>query len=183
MKALLASIPGLIILEPVVRVDERGWFFESWNQKTLGGLGIEACFVQDNHSRSSRGTLRGLHYQVHHVQDKLVRVVVGSIFDVAVDVRAGSPTFGRWFGVELSAENRRQLWIPKGFAHGFIVTSEIAEVIYKVTDYWNKDAERGLRWNDPGVGIAWPATGGQPALNARDAAYPLLNEITPVTAV
>lgn len=154
--------------------DERGWFSESWNARAFAEAGLPIHFVQDNHSRSVRGILRGLHYQVRQTQDKLVRCTVGAVFDVAVDVRRGSPTFGRWAGVELSAANKRQLWVPKGYAHGFLTLSEVAEVQYKVTDYWAKDHERGIRWDDPALGIAWPDLGTPPSLNARDAGFPRL---------
>jgi dTDP-4-dehydrorhamnose 3,5-epimerase len=174
MLAIPTAIPGVLIIEPKVFGDERGWFAETWNERTFRSLGIDAHFVQDNHSRSSRGVLRGLHYQLRQTQDKLVRCTVGTVFDVAVDVRRGSPTFGRHVAVELSADNHRMLWVPKGMAHGFLTVSERAEVQYKVTDLWDKDAERGLRWNDPAVGIPWPDVGVTPSLNARDAGFPLL---------
>jgi dTDP-4-dehydrorhamnose 3,5-epimerase len=177
VKAVETGIPGLLLLEPQVFSDQRGWFCETWNRRTLEGLGIRADFVQDNQSCSSRGTLRGLHYQCRQPQDKLLRVVSGAVFDVCVDLRRGSATYGRGFGVELSAANRRQLWVPKGFAHGFLVVSDTAEVIYKVTDYWLREAERGLRWDDPASGVAWPAVGLPPQLNARDAAWPRLADV------
>jgi dTDP-4-dehydrorhamnose 3,5-epimerase len=177
MKRIPTPISDLALLEPTVFGDERGWFMESHNAKTFAGLGIHADFVQDNHSRSRRGILRGLHYQIGRPQDKLVRCIAGRIFDVAVDIRRSSPTFGHWFGTELSAENKLQTFIPKGFAHGFLVLSEVAEVVYKVTDYWSKDAERGLRWDDPALGIAWPAEGLPPQLAARDAGFPGLREV------
>lgn len=174
MKLTPTALPGVQIVEPAVFGDARGWFFESWNARAFAAAGLPTAFVQDNHSRSTRGILRGLHYQVRQSQDKLVRCTVGAVFDVAVDMRRGSPTFGRWTGVELSAENKRQLWVPQGFAHGFLTLSEVAEVQYKVTDYWAKEHERGLRWDDPGVAIAWPDVGVAPSLNARDAGFPLL---------
>jgi dTDP-4-dehydrorhamnose 3,5-epimerase len=174
MKFIPTDLPGVLICEPTVFGDERGWFYESWNAQRFAAAGLPTVFVQDNHSRSARGILRGLHYQVRNTQDKLVRCTFGVIFDVAVDVRRGSPTFGKWVGVELSERNKRQLWVPKGFAHGFLTVSDLAEVQYKVTDYWSKDAERGLRWDDPGVGIAWPEVGVKPQLNQRDATFPVL---------
>jgi dTDP-4-dehydrorhamnose 3,5-epimerase len=162
------------IIEPVIFGDERGHFFESFNVAALARLGVGGDFVQDNQSRSRRGILRGLHYQIGCPQDKLIRCLAGVIYDVVVDVRQGSPTFGRWVGVELTSENKRMVWIPKGFAHGFLTVSDSADVAYKVTDYWSKDAERGIRWNDPGIGITWPDVGGAPSLNARDAGFPAL---------
>ncbi|WP_025583986.1 dTDP-4-dehydrorhamnose 3,5-epimerase [Cupriavidus taiwanensis] len=151
------ALPEVLILEPKVFGDDRGFFMESFNAKAFEeATGVQRTFVQDNHSRSACGVLRGLHYQVKYPQGKLVRVVVGAVFDVAVDIRRGSPNFGRWVGVELSAENKRQLWIPEGFAHGFLVTSEYAEFLYKTTDYWHKDYERTLAWNDPDLKITWP---------------------------
>lgn len=174
MKFIPTDLPGVLICEPTVFGDERGWFYESWNAQRFAAAGLPTVFVQDNHSRSARGILRGLHYQVRNTQDKLVRCTFGVIFDVAVDVRRGSPTFGKWVGVELSERNKRQLWVPKGFAHGFLTVSDLAEVQYKVTDYWSKDAERGLRWDDPAVGIAWPDVGVTPQLNQRDATFPAL---------
>lgn len=179
MKRIDTDLPGVCILEPAVFGDARGWFMESYNAKVLAGLGISAAFVQDNQSLSRRGILRGLHYQVRQPQDKLVRCLVGAIYDVAVDVRHGSPTFGRWVGAELTAANRRALFVPKGFAHGFLVLSDTAEVLYKVSDYWAKEHERGLRWDDPGVGIRWPDTGVRPELNPRDAGFPTLSAIPP----
>ncbi len=177
MRRIDLALPGLALLEPKVFSDDRGWFCESWNRRTLNGLGIEADFVQDNHSRSAQGTVRGLHYQVRQAQDKLVRVIVGAVFDVCVDLRRGSSTFGKGVGVELSAENRRQLWVPKGFAHGFLVVSEHAEVVYKVTDYWAREWERGVRWSDPALDVRWPALGAAPQANARDAAFPTVAAI------
>jgi dTDP-4-dehydrorhamnose 3,5-epimerase len=164
------AIPDVLILEPRVFQDGRGFFFESYNQRDFEqATGIQAHFVQDNHSLSTRGVLRGLHYQVQHPQGKLVRVVQGEVFDVAVDLRRSSPTFGQWVGVTLSADNRKQLWIPPGFAHGFVVVSEQAETLYKVTDYWSPGHERCLRWDDPALGIAWPIEGA-PMLAPKDAA-------------
>ncbi|MBN3852549.1 dTDP-4-dehydrorhamnose 3,5-epimerase [Paraburkholderia sp. Ac-20340] len=157
------------IIEPRVFGDARGFFFESFNGRAFAEqvqAGVE--FVQDNHSRSSKGVLRGLHYQIEHAQGKLVRVIAGEVFDVAVDVRRSSPTFGQWVGVTLSAENRRQLWVPPGFAHGFVAMSDVAEMLYKTTDYWYPEHERSLLWSDPAIGIEWPLDGA-PTLAAKDA--------------
>ncbi len=164
------AIPGVLILEPKRFGDDRGFFLESFNQRAFNeATGLDVQFVQDNHSRSAKGVLRGLHYQLPpHAQGKLVRVVRGSVFDVAVDIRRDSPTFGQWVGVELSEDNHRQLWIPPGLAHGFLVTSESADFLYKTTDYYAPAAERGLRWDDPEVGIAWPLQ--QVQLSTKDAA-------------
>ena len=168
------ALPGVLILEPKVFGDARGFFFESFNQREFErATGVNAVFVQDNHSRSARGVLRGLHYQISHAQGKLVRVTAGSVFDVAVDLRRSSPHFGRWVGVELSADNQRQLWVPPGFAHGFLVTSEAAEFLYKTTDYWYPEHERSLRWDDTALEIRWPLTG-EPVLAAKDANAPAL---------
>ena len=162
------AIPDVLIIEPKVFGDDRGFFYESFNQQRFADLtGITTNFVQDNHSRSARNVLRGLHYQIQQPQGKLVRVTVGEVFDVAVDLRASSATFGQWVGVTLSAENKRQLWIPEGFAHGFIVTSESAEFLYKTTDYWAPEFERSILWNDPALGITWPGDG-NPALSGKD---------------
>ena len=170
MKAIPTSIPEVLIVEPKVHGDARGFFFESYNEKAFrDATGMSPVFVQDNHSRSAKGVLRGLHYQLHQPQGKLVRVVRGSAFDVAVDVRKKSPTFGRWVGVELSEENHRQLWIPEGFAHGFLVTSESADFVYKATDYYAPQHERCIAWNDPQIGIDWPLQS-EPSLSAKDAA-------------
>lgn len=164
------AIPDALIIEPKVFGDERGFFYESFNQKTLAeAAGITDNFVQDNHSRSAKNVLRGLHYQVKQPQGKLVRVVVGEVFDVAVDVRRSSPTFGQWVGVHLSAENKRMFWVPKGFAHGFVVLSDYAEFLYKTTDFYAPEYERSILWNDPDLGIAWPLDG-QPVLSAKDMA-------------
>lgn len=169
-------LPEVIVLEPKVFGDARGFFFESFNQRDFEqATGVTQAFVQDNHSRSSKGVLRGLHYQIQHPQGKLVRVAAGEVFDVAVDLRRNSPNFGRWVGVVLSAENKRQLWVPAGFAHGFVATSEIAEVLYKTTDYWFPEHERSLLWNDPTVAVEWPVDGA-PTLAAKDAAGKLLAE-------
>ena len=170
MKAIRTSIPEVLIVEPKVHGDARGFFFESYNERAFrDATGVSPVFVQDNHSRSAKGVLRGLHYQLRQPQGKLVRVVRGSAFDVAVDVRKKSPTFGRWVGVELSEENHRQLWIPEGFAHGFLVTSESADFVYKATDYYAPQHERCIAWNDPQIGIDWPLQG-EPSLSAKDAA-------------
>jgi dTDP-4-dehydrorhamnose 3,5-epimerase len=170
MKAIRTDIPDVVILEPQVFGDDRGFFFESFNERKFRELtGVTSAFVQDNHSKSARNVLRGLHYQIQQAQGKLVRVVAGAVFDVAVDIRRASPTFGKWVGMELSAENKRQLWIPPGFAHGFVVTSESAEFLYKTTDYWAPEFERSILWNDPAIGIDWPFDGA-PLLSGKDAA-------------
>ena len=163
------AIPDVKLVEPKVFGDARGFFFESWNRRALAAAGIDVEFVQDNHSRSRRGVLRGLHYQVERPQGKLVRVVAGEVFDVAVDLRRSSPTFGRWVGVTLSADNRRMFWVPPGFAHGFVVLSESADFLYKTTEYWFPEHERTLLWNDPEVGIVWPFDGA-PTVAPKDAA-------------
>lgn len=171
MNIIPTSIPDVLIIEPKVFGDERGFFFESFNQKIFTEkTGITLEFVQDNHSRSVRGVLRGLHYQMQHTQGKLLRVIAGEIFDVAVDMRKSSPHFGEWVGCILSSENKRQFWIPPGFAHGFVVISEIAEVLYKTTDYYAPEYERSLLWNDPDLGIDWPLEGITPILSAKDQA-------------
>lgn len=170
------SIPDLKIIEPKVFGDARGFFYESFNaQEFAQALGREVNFVQDNHSRSTKNVLRGLHYQIQHPQGKLVRVVAGVVFDVAVDVRKASPTFGQWHGVELSAENKRQFWVPEGFAHGFVVLSDSAEFLYKTTDYWFPEFERSILWNDARIGIEWPIDG-EPMLAAKDAAGKTLGD-------
>lgn len=170
MKIIPTAIPGVIILEPKVFGDTRGFFFESFNQRAFNqATGLDVQFVQDNHSRSAKGVLRGLHYQIQQPQGKLVRVVRGSVFDVAVDVRKSSPTFGKWVGVELSEENHRQMWVPPGFAHGFVVTSASADFLYKTTDYYAPEFERCIAWNDPAVGIQWPLDV-PPQLSAKDQA-------------
>jgi dTDP-4-dehydrorhamnose 3,5-epimerase len=169
MKAVATELPGVVVIELDVYRDARGFFVETYHAGKYPAFGIDAPFVQDNHSRSVRGTLRGLHVQVTRPQAKLVRVVAGEIFDVAVDVRRGSPTFGRWAGLTLSAETFRQLYIPGGFAHGFCVVSEVADVEYKCTDVYDPDAEIGIAWNDPSLGIPWPVE--QPRLSDRDRAH------------
>lgn len=170
------SIPEVLVLEPKVFGDARGFFFESYNEKVFReATGVQLPFVQDNHSKSARGVLRGLHYQMVKPQGKLVRVTQGEVLDVAVDLRAGSPTFRRWVAVTLSAENRKQAWIPPGFAHGFLVLSETAEFLYKTTDYWYPEHDRSLLWNDPDIAIEWPRDV-QPLLAAKDAAAPTLRQ-------
>jgi dTDP-4-dehydrorhamnose 3,5-epimerase len=170
MNVIETGIPGLLVLEPKVFGDARGFFMESFNARTFAEVtGVKADFVQDNHSRSGRGVLRGLHYQVQQPQGKLVRVAQGRVFDVAVDLRRSSPTFGRWYGVELSGENHRQFWVPVGFAHGFYVLSDSADFLYKTTDYYAPQHERSLAWNDPTVGVQWPLQG-EPLLSAKDLA-------------
>ena len=171
MKVIKTMIPDVKIIEPTVFGDERGFFMETWQQKLFEEqvAGKEMHFVQDNHSKSKQGILRGLHFQSENTQGKLVRVVSGEVFDVAVDVREGSETFGQWVGVYLSSENKRQLWVPEGFAHGFYVTSKEAEFVYKCTDYYNPQAEHFIAWNDPEIGIEWPIPEGeQPMLSDKD---------------
>lgn len=175
MKLIPTAIPDVVLIEPRVFGDERGFFFESWNKRTLADLGIQADFVQDNHSRSQKNVLRGLHYQIENPQGKLVRVILGAVFDVAVDLRRSSPTFGKWVGFRLSAEDKRMAWIPPGFAHGFCVMSDHAEFLYKTTDYWNPTYERTLLWNDPMLAIDWPLDG-EPILAAKDRSGTPLDE-------
>ena len=168
------AIPDVLVLEPKVFGDARGFFYESFNARDFAqATGVDTQFVQDNHSKSAKGVLRGLHYQIQHAQGKLVRAVQGRVFDVAVDLRKSSPTFGQWVGVELSAENCRQLWVPPGFGHGFVVLSESAEFLYKTTEYWYPEHERSLLWNDPAIGIDWPVDF-EPQLAAKDQAGKLL---------
>ncbi len=169
MNLIPTAIPDVLLLEPRVFGDERGFFLESWNKRAFAELGITADFVQDNHSRSQMNVLRGLHYQIEDAQGKLVRVTAGEVYDVAVDLRRSSPTFGQWICFELSAENKRMAWIPPGFAHGFCVTSDSAEFLYKTTDYYSPAHERTLLWNDPQLAIPWPLSG-EPLLAAKDAA-------------
>jgi dTDP-4-dehydrorhamnose 3,5-epimerase len=176
MKVLATELPGVLILEPRVFQDDRGFLMETFHAKRYAEAGIDTKFVQDNWSRSVKDTLRGLHFQEPHGQGKLMQVSHGAIFDVAVDIRKGSPTFGRWLGVELSEQNHRQLWVPVGFAHGFGVLSESADVHYKCTDLYAPDAERGLLWNDPDLGIAWPIK--NPLLSRKDAVHPRLKDIS-----
>ncbi len=176
MIATPTTIPDVLILEPQVFGDDRGFFFESFNAKTFEqATGLKRDFVQDNHSKSAKNVLRGLHYQIQNPQGKLVRVTQGEVFDVAVDLRKSSKTFGQWVGVHLSAENKKQLWVPEGFAHGFVVLSETAEFLYKTTDYYASEYERSLLWNDPALGINWPFEG-EPKLAAKDAAAKRLSE-------
>jgi dTDP-4-dehydrorhamnose 3,5-epimerase len=175
VKIFPSDLPEVLILEPKVFGDERGFFLESYNEKEFrAATGLDVAFVQDNHSRSSCNVLRGIHYQVVRPQGKLVRVVQGTVFDVAVDLRRSSSNFGRWVGVELSEQNKRQVWIPPGFGHGFLVRSERADFLYKTTDYWFAEHDRALRWNDQEVGIEWPLDGTAPIVSARDAAAPPL---------
>ncbi len=169
MKAIPTTIPAVLIIEPKVFGDARGFFFESFNQRAFSqATGLDVNFVQDNHSRSAKGVLRGLHYQIQQPQGKLVRVVRGAVFDVTVDIRKSSATFGQWVGVELTEDNHRQLWIPPGFAHGFYVLSDSADFLYKTTDYYAPEFERSLVWNDPKIAIAWPVDT-QPIVSAKDA--------------
>ncbi len=175
MTKIETDVEGVFLLDPVLHGDERGFFMEVWNRNTFATLGIPDIFVQDNHSRSIGGTLRGLHYQIHNPQGKLVRVIAGEVFDVAVDLRRGSPTFGQWTGAILSEQNRRMMWIPPGIAHGFYVTSAHAEFVYKCTDFYVPQHERALRWDDPALAIAWPLRDRQPPLlSAKDRAASLL---------
>ena len=177
MQATRLAIPDVVLIEPKVFGDARGFFYESFNQRAFNqATGTNYQFVQDNHSRSSKGVLRGLHYQIQQPQGKLVRVARGAVFDVAVDIRRSSPTFGQWVGAQLSEDNQHQLWVPPGFAHGFVVLSESADFLYKTTDYYAPQHERSIAWNDPSIGISWPALaqGQQPLLSAKDSAAPLL---------
>lgn len=168
MNIIQTEIPEVLVLEPKVFGDERGFFYESFNAKRFAeATGCDVDFVQDNHSRSVKGVLRGLHYQIQQPQGKLVRVAVGEVWDVAVDIRKGSPTFGKWVGVSLSATNHRQLWVPAGFAHGFVVVSDVAEFLYKTTHYYAPEHERCIRWNDPTLAIPWPLDG-EPSLSGKD---------------
>lgn len=177
MQVVKTALPGLLILEPKVFGDDRGFFFESFNRRVFKQLtGRDADFVQDNHSRSARHVLRGLHYQIRQPQGKLVRVVSGEVLDIAVDIRRSSPTFGKWEGIILSAENKRMVWIPEGFAHGFVVRSEYAEFLYKTTDYWAPEHERSILWSDPDLAIDWQLAGTTPLLSAKDQAGKLFRE-------
>lgn len=169
MEVLPTALPDVLHLKPRLFADDRGWFAETWNRKAFEQAGLPATFAQDNQSRSSRNVLRGLHYQIDRPQGKLIRAIAGRIFDVAVDIRQSSPNFGRWVGVELSAENPEMLWIPPGFAHGFLVLTESADVLYKATDFYSPAGERTIRWDDPALGIAWPLTG-DPVVSPKDAA-------------
>ncbi|WP_319402146.1 dTDP-4-dehydrorhamnose 3,5-epimerase [uncultured Anaeromusa sp.] len=175
MKKIETDLQGVWIIEPKVFGDQRGFFYETWQQQRYANMGINGAFVQDNVSFSRKGVLRGLHYQQPHSQGKLVTVLQGEVFDVAVDIRVGSPQFGKWTGVVLSGENHRQLWIPEGFAHGFCVLSETAYFSYKCTDVYAPDCEGGILWNDPDIGIAWPLT--EVSLSDKDQVYPLLRDI------
>lgn len=171
MNVIATALPGVLVLEPRVFGDARGYFLESWNEKTFAAVGIDTHFVQDNHSHSTRGVLRGMHFQSKQTQGKLVRVVSGAVYDVAVDVRRSSPTFGRWAGFELSADNRRMAWIPPGYAHGFLTLTQSADFLYRCTDYYAPQWEQSVAWDDPGIGIDWPlAPGCVPVLSPKDAA-------------
>ena len=171
MKVTACSVPDVLLIEPRVFGDDRGYFYESFNQRAFNGAtGLNLTFVQDNHSKSARNVLRGLHYQIQQPQGKLVRVVAGEVFDVAVDFRRGSPTFGQWVGEILSEKNKRQLWVPPGFGHGFVVLSESAEFLYKTTDYYAPECERCVLWNDPTLAIEWPLNGAVPLLSGKDSA-------------
>lgn len=167
MQVIPTDIPEVLIIEPAVFGDERGFFIETWQRKKFAEIGIDIDFVQDNHSRSVQGTLRGLHYQIRQPQGKLVRVTQGAVFDVTVDLRRSSPTFGQWVGEYLTVENKRMLWVPPGFAHGFYVTSDVAEFQYKCTDYYAPEYERSIQWDDPDLGITWPLKG-EPLVSAKD---------------
>ncbi len=172
MNIVNGKLDGILIIEPKVFADNRGFFYESYNQHELKKHGIDLNFVQDNHSRSVKNTVRGLHYQVNPGQDKIVRATMGVVWDVVADIRKDSPTFGQWEAYELSADNKRQLFVPKGFAHGFCVLSEVAEFQYKCSEYWSPSDERGIAWNDPEIGIDWPAI--EPVLSAKDLNNPML---------
>jgi dTDP-4-dehydrorhamnose 3,5-epimerase len=178
MNVIATALPEVLILEPKVFGDERGFFYESFNARAFEeATGLNRQFVQDNHSRSQKGVLRGLHFQLENTQGKLVRVTVGEVLDVAVDVRRNSANFGQWVAVRLSEENRRQLWVPEGFAHGFVVLSDVAEFLYKTTDYYNPSAERCIRWDDPTLAIDWQLDGATPQLSAKDTLGKTLQEI------
>jgi len=178
LKLIHTAIPDVLIIEPKVFGDQRGFFYESFNRRQFASLiGRDLDFVQDNHSRSEKNVLRGLHFQIQQAQGKLVRVIQGAVFDVAVDIRKSSPTFGQHVAIELSAENQRMLWVPEGFAHGFLVTSATAEFLYKTTDYYAPEFERSIAWNDPALAIAWPIQGA-PSLSAKDLQAPLLADVT-----
>ena len=177
MKFVPTDLPDVIRIEPTVHGDERGYFMETWHAQRFHEAGIDGEFVQDNFSHSSKGTLRGLHYQIEHAQGKLVRVVQGEVYDIAVDLRKSSPQYGQWVGEVLSAENKHQLWVPPGFGHGFLVLSETAEFEYKCTDYYAPNFERAIRWDDPDIGIEWPLLDGQqPILSSKDADAPFLSD-------
>lgn len=171
MKVIKTAIPDVLVFEPKVFGDERGFFMESFNSRVFDeAVGRHVDFVQDNHSRSAKGVLRGLHYQIRQSQGKLVRVIQGAVFDVAVDIRKSSDTFGKWIGIELSSENNKQLWVPPGFAHGFLVMSEVADFLYKTTDFYAPEFERSISWDDPEIGIQWPDVGVAPKLSSKDGA-------------
>ena len=174
MNVVDTALPGVKLIEPRVFGDDRGFFMETWNARRFAAAGLDAVFVQDNHSRSARHVLRGLHYQIVNPQGKLVRVTAGAVFDVAVDIRRSSPHFGRWVGYELSAANHRMLWVPPGFAHGFVVLSEAADFLYKCTALYDPAAERAIRWDDPAIGIDWDLAGAIPLQSTKDAAAPRL---------
>lgn len=175
MNIIETALPGVLLLEPKVFGDARGFFLESWNRETFAALGLDLDFVQDNHSRSAKGVLRGLHYQLNDPQGKLVRVVNGAVFDVAVDLRKSSPHFGQCVGYELTSDNHRMLWIPPGFAHGFLVVSDTADFLYKTTAYYSPQWDRGIRWDDPQIGVQWPLEDA-PTLSAKDRVQPLLKD-------
>lgn len=177
MQVIDSAIPDVKLIKPKVFGDDRGFFMETWNAQRFTEAGLDLAFVQDNHSKSAAGVLRGLHYQVHNTQGKLVRVTAGRVFDVAVDLRRSSPTFGHWVGYELSAENKHMLWVPEGFAHGFLALEDGTEFLYKCTDFYAPEHERSLRWDDPGIGIEWPLAGLTPALSAKDAEAPGLDAV------
>jgi len=174
MNVIETALPGVMLIEPKVFGDDRGFFLESWNAAAFAAAGLDIAFVQDNHSRSARGVLRGLHYQLGTPQGKLVRVTSGAVFDVAVDIRRSSPHFGQWVGYELSDANKRMLYVPPGFAHGFLVLSDTADFLYKCTTLYNPPADRGIRFDDPAIGIAWPDVGIAPMLSGKDAVAPML---------
>lgn len=176
MKVVATPLAGVFLIEPAVHEDARGFFMETWHRKRFAEAGLDSDFVQDNHSRSTRGALRGLHFQDPHAQVKHVRVVQGEVFDVCVDVRRGSPTFGKAFWATLSAENRTQMWIPAGFAHGFVTTSETAEFVYKCSDFYSAKDEKGIRWNDPSLAIPWPVK--DPIVSTKDQSLPYLRDLT-----
>lgn len=176
MQRIETSLPGVFVFEPRVFSDERGFFMETYSARRFAELGVETSFVQDNHSKSARGTLRGLHYQLQNPQAKLCRVIAGAVWDVAVDIRVGSPTFGQWVGVELSAENKRQIFVPRGFAHGFVVLSEEAEFLYKCDNFYTPGDEYGIAWNDPTANIAWPLENA-PTLSGKDGIAPFLKDV------
>lgn len=176
-KKISTPIEGLYIIEPRVFPDKRGFFMESYNKREFEAIGLTMEFVQDNHSKSTKGVLRGLHFQDKHPQGKLVRVIRGEVFDVAVDIRRGSPTFGKWYGIILSEDNKRMFYIPEGFAHGFLVLSDEADFLYKCTDYYHPDEDNGIIWNDPDIGIDWPLNGMEPILSEKDKKRKRINEV------